>query len=674
MTVATQIVDGILLVEIDSPPVNALGAAVRGGLDAALREGAAAAHIAAIVIACRGRTFFAGADITEFGKPPVPPALPDLCATIAALGKPVVAAIHGTALGGGLEVALACHYRVALASATLGLPEVKLGLLPGAGGTQRLPRLIGTTAALEMIALGDPVAALRAAALGLVDRVAGEGRLVEEALAFAREIAVARPLPRSEDRILAPDPEAIERFVAHHARKLKHRDAPAACIEAVRAAADRPFAEGLALERALFLNLVAGEQSAALRQLFFAERKAARIDDLDPAIAPLPIASVGIVGAGTMGSGIAMAFLSAGLPVILLETGREALDRGIAQIRRTYETNVSKGRMTSEAADHALGLLTASLDHADLGSCDLIVEAVFELMEVKRAVFARLAAVARPDAILATNTSYLDVDEIARASGRPDRVIGLHFFSPANIMQLLEVVRGARTAPQVLATAMALAKRIGKIAVVSRVCHGFIGNRILAARRAQAFDLLLDGATPQQIDEAHVAFGMPMGPFQMSDLAGVDIGWHRDSARIESIRDALCAAGRLGQKAGRGYYDYDDRRRATPSAEAQAIIASFARASGRAARIIGPDEILERTLYAMVDEGARILAEGIAQRASDIDVVWVHGYGWPAWRGGPMAWGDSVGLARIADRLAAHGLPVAPLLAAKPERGETFTA
>nr|WP_047165524.1 3-hydroxyacyl-CoA dehydrogenase NAD-binding domain-containing protein [Sphingomonas sp. Y57] len=672
MAVSATLRGSILEIMVDNPPVNALGHAVRKGLLDALESGAHRPGVEAIIIACAGRTFFAGADISEFGKPPLDPLLPHLCNAIEALAVPVVAAIHGTALGGGLEVALACHYRVAAPSARLGLPEVKLGLIPGAGGTQRLPRLVGAAAATDMIISGDPIPASTAAELGLVDHIAAEGALIEEAHRWAQSIAARRPLPRTGERPVIGDGAAIDRYAQAHARKLRGQLAPQACFEALRAALDLPLAEGLATERRLFRQLVDGDQSAALRHYFFAERKAARIDGLDTAIEPLPIETVGVVGAGTMGAGIAMAFLSKGLRVVLLETSAGALDRGLANIRRTLEAGVAKGRMTQDACDQALARLSTTLDYAALGACDLIIEAVFELMAVKREVFARIDAVARPGAILATNTSYLDIDEIATATGRPDHVVGLHFFSPANIMKLLEVVRGARTSPRVLATAMALAKRIGKIAVVAGNGYGFIGNRLLARRRSEAFELLLEGVAPWDIDEAHVGFGMPMGPFRMSDLAGVDIGWHRDPARIETIRDALCAAGRLGQKAGKGYYDYDEKGQPTPSTEALAVIQAFASSQGRARRDVSLNEILERTLYAMVDEGARLLAEGIAQRASDIDVVWVNGYGWPSYLGGPMYWAEKTGLPLIAERLEAHGMPVAPLLAEKAARGEDF--
>jgi 3-hydroxyacyl-CoA dehydrogenase len=525
----------ILEILVDNPPVNALGQAVRQGLLKALQAGARNPDVRAIVIACAGRTFFAGADIAEFGKPPVDPILPDLCTAIESLDTPVVAAIHGTALGGGLEVAMACHYRLAARLAKLGLPEVKLGLLPGAGGTQRLPRLVGVEAALDLIVSANPVAAVKAADLGLVDLVVDDERLLEEAHAFARSVADRRPLPRSRDRVISGGVELIDRYAEVNARKLRGQDAPAACFEALRAAIELPFVDGLAEERRLFRRLVEGEQSAALRHYFFAERKAAKIEGLDPTIIPREVETVGVVGAGTMGAGIATAFLTKGLDVTLLDSNSDALERGAAAIRRILAGDVSKGRMTQTIADGHLARLRTTLDYGDLARCDLVIEAVFELLEIKREVFQRIAAVAKPDAILATNTSYLDVDAIAEATGRPEQLIGLHFFSPAHIMKLLEVVRGAKTAPELLATAMALAKRIGKIPVVSGNAYGFIGNRLLARRRTEAFDLLLDGVSPQDIDKAHVGFGMPMGPFQMSDLAGVDIGWHRDPSRVCAV-------------------------------------------------------------------------------------------------------------------------------------------
>ncbi|GAA4222295.1 3-hydroxyacyl-CoA dehydrogenase NAD-binding domain-containing protein [Sphingomonas endophytica] len=658
----------ILVIVADSPPVNALGAAVRDGLEAAVKAGVADSSISAIVIRCDGRTFFAGADIGEFGKPLQGIPLPTLVDVIEASPTPVIAAIHGTALGGGCEVALGCHYRVAVPSAKLGTPEVKLGLLPGAGGTQRLPRLVGVKAALEMIVLGNPVSAQAAADMGLVDKVVGEDTLAADALAFAREVAGKRPIPRVRDRLVAPDPAAIEAFRKTHGRKLRGFDAPEACITCVVAATEQSFEDGLAVEREQFMALMNGTQSAAQRHLFFAERKAAKIDDIDAATPLRPIKRVGVIGAGTMGGGIAMNFLSAGVPVTIVEMQQEALDRGTGVMRRNYEASAAKGRLPADAPDKAMGLLSPTLSLDDLGDCDLIIEAVYEDMGVKKDIFTRLDAIAKPGAILASNTSYLNIDEIAAVTKRTGDVLGMHFFSPANVMKLLEVVRGRQTAPDVLATVMALAKKIRKVAVVAGVCDGFIGNRMLMPRQVEANKLLMEGATPEQIDRVHVAFGMPMGPFQMADLAGVDIGWHRDPGRIENIRDALAAEGRWGQKKGAGFYDYDEKRNPTPSPRVAEIIDDFRAKEGATPRAISDDEIVARTLYTMVNEGALILEEGMAQRASDIDVVWVYGYGWPVYRGGPMFWAQSEGAEKVIAGLERYGFPVAKGL----KTGEAF--
>ncbi|VXC93671.1 3-hydroxyacyl-CoA dehydrogenase NAD-binding domain-containing protein [Sphingomonas sp. 8AM] len=658
----------ILQITSDSPPVNALGAAVRDGLEAAVKAGVADSSIAAIVLRCDGRTFFAGADISEFGKPLQGIPLPTLVDMIEASPKPVIAAIHGTALGGGCEVALGCHYRVAVPSAKLGTPEVKLGLLPGAGGTQRLPRLVGVKAALEMIVLGNPVSAKAAADMGLVDKVVGEDTLAADAIAFAREVAGKRPIPRVRDRVVAPDRAAVEAFRTTHARKLRGFDAPEACITCVVAATEQPFEDGLAVEREQFMALMNGTQSAAQRHLFFAERKAAKIDDIDPATPLRPIRRVGVIGAGTMGGGIAMNFLSAGVPVTIVEMQQEALDRGTGVMRRNYEASAAKGRLRADAPDKAMALLSPTLSLDDLGDCDLIIEAVYEDMAVKKDIFTKLDALAKPGAILASNTSYLNIDEIAAVTKRPGDVLGMHFFSPANVMKLLEVVRGRQTAPDVLATVMALAKKIRKVAVVAGVCDGFIGNRMLMPRQVEANKLLMEGATPEQIDRVHVAFGMPMGPFQMADLAGVDIGWHRDPTRIENIRDALAAEGRWGQKKGAGFYDYDEKRNPSPSPRVAEIIDDFRTREGTTPRAISDEEIVARTLYTMVNEGALILEEGMAQRASDVDVVWVYGYGWPVYRGGPMFWAQSEGVEKVVAGLERYGFPVAKSL----KTGEAF--
>jgi 3-hydroxyacyl-CoA dehydrogenase len=662
----------VLVITSNNPPVNALGAAVRQGIEAAVKEGVVDDTIHAMVIRCDGRTFFAGADITEFGKPMQEPALPMLVDMIEASDKPIVAAIHGTALGGGCEVALASHYRIAVPSAKLGFPEVKLGLLPGAGGTQRAPRLAGVPLALEMTAKGDPIPAKKALDAGLIDKLAGEDSLEADAIAFARAV-IGKPIPRASEKTVKPDPEAVAAFEKANARRFRGFDAPAANIACVVKATEVPYAQGVQFERQEFMKLMMGVQSAAQRHIFFAERKAAKIDGIADDIKLRDIKKVGVIGAGTMGGGISMNFLSAGIPVTIVEMAQEALDRGTATIRRNYDNTAKKGRMKPEAVDAAMDRLSPTLDFAALADCDLVIEAVFENMEVKKDVFARLDATVKQGAILASNTSYLDVDEIARATKRPGYVIGLHFFSPANVMKLLEIVRGEATRDDVLATSMKLARTIGKVAVVAGVCPGFIGNRMLAARSAQAQKLIMEGANYWEVDEVLTDFGFPMGPFQMGDLAGTDIGWHRDPSRIETVRDALCAAGRFGQKAGQGYYDYDAARNRTPSDETRAIIADFAGKSGNQQREISKDEIRERLLYPMIDEGAKILAEGKAQRASDLDVVWINGYGWPLYTGGPMFWADTLGLDTVVAGLEKHGLPVSERLRTMAAAGEHFT-
>jgi 3-hydroxyacyl-CoA dehydrogenase len=649
----------VLVIIADNPPVNALGAAVRQGLEWAIKEGVADDMIEAMVIRCDGRTFFAGADITEFGKPMIEPGLPAVVDMIEASTKPVVAAIHGTALGGGCEVALGCHYRVAVPSAKIGTPEVKLGLLPGAGGTQRLPRIAGVRVALELTAKGDPISAKQAQEAGLIDRIVGEDRLEADAIAFAREVKAKRPIPRASEREAKPDPEAVAAFQKENARRFRGFDAPAANIACVVKATEVPFAEGIAFERQEFMKLMMGNQSAAQRHIFFAERQAAKIDDVPADTPHRPITRVGVIGAGTMGGGIAMNFLSAGISVAIVEMQQEALDRGVATIRKNYEATAAKGRMTPEQVEAAMAALTPTLDFDALGQCDLIIEAVYENMEVKQEIFTRLDGIAKPGAILASNTSYLNINEIAACTARPQDVLGMHFFSPANVMKLLEVVRGAKTAPDVLATVMDLAKKIKKVAVVAGVTYGFIGNRMLMPRQVEANKLLLEGATPEQIDRVHVAFGMPMGPFQMADLAGVDIGWHRDPNRIENIRDALAAEGRWGQKKQAGFYDYDEKRNPTPSPRVAEIIDEWRAKTDTSQHEVTDEEIIERTLYTMVNEGALILEEGMAQRASDIDVVWVYGYGWPVYRGGPMFWAKTKGYDKVVAGLEKHGFPVA---------------
>ena len=673
--IRTERHDDVLVIISDNPPVNALGQAVRQGLNDGIREAMGDDAIKAVVIRCDGRTFFAGADITEFGKPPQGPNLGETLDAMEAGDKPVVAAIHGTALGGGCEVALACHYRVAVPSAKLGLPEVKLGLIPGAAGTQRLPRVVGVEAALPMVVGGDPVSAAKAEAIGLVDRIVGEDSLEADAIAFARE-QIGKPVPRSSEGTAQQDgvrnPDLFDAFRASNARKIRGFDAPDAAIKAVRAATELPYAEGVKKERELFMALMSGTQSAAMRHYFFAERAANKIDDVDPKTPLIDIKKVGVIGAGTMGGGIAMNFLSAGIPVTILEMQQDALDRGIGVIHGNYERTAKRGRMKPEQVEQAMALLTPTLDYAALADCDLVIEAVYENMDVKKEVFAKLDQHVKQGAILASNTSYLDVDEIAQATRRPGYVLGLHFFSPANVMKLLEIVRGAETRDDVLLTSMKLAKTIGKVAVVAGVCDGFIGNRMLSPRQKQANALIMEGAKYWEVDDVLLEFGFPMGPFQMADLAGIDIGWHRDPARITTIREALCAAERFGQKNGKGFYDYDAARQRTPSEDVQRIIADFAAREGHAQREISKDEIRERLLYPMVNEGAMILDEGMAQRASDIDVVWINGYGWPLYTGGPMFWAGTVGLDAIVAGLEKHDLPVSDYLRGKAERAGRF--
>jgi 3-hydroxyacyl-CoA dehydrogenase len=666
----------VLIVTSNNPPVNALGIAVREGLVKAIEQADADDSVKAVVIRCDGQTFFAGADITEFGKPMQLPMLPTVVDIIENCTKPVVAAIHGTALGGGLEVALACHYRVAVPDARLGVPEVKLGLLPGAGGTQRLPRVAGVLKALEMATSGNPIKAKEAFEVGLVDRLVN-GELEQHAVAFAEEVRDVRPLPKSseqEDKIdeVRGNKTLFSDFRKANLKRFRGFEAPEGNIRAIEAAVEMPYAEGVIVERKLFFELMMGDQARAQQYFFFAERKAAKVENIPEDTKPREIRRVGVIGAGTMGGGISMNFLTAGLPVTIVETSQEALDRGVGIIRKNYEATAAKGRILPQQVEAAMGQLKPTLSLEDLADCDLIIEAVFENMDVKKEIFGKLDRIAGPGAILASNTSYLDIDEIATSTSRPQDVVGLHFFSPANVMKLLEVVRGAKTAPDVLVTAMQIAKRIKKVAVVAGVCHGFIGNRMLMPRQVEATKLLLEGATPEQIDAVHVKFGMPMGPFQMADLAGVDIGWHRDPTRIENIRDALAAAGRWGQKTGAGFYDYDEKRAKSVSPVTTQIIEDFRAKEGITPREITSEEIIERTLYTMVNEGAKILEGGMAQRASDVDVVWVYGYGWPVYRGGPMFWADTEGLAKIVAGLEKHGFEISALLREKAETGGKF--
>ena len=684
-TVARQ--GEIAVVTLDNPPVNALSHHLREALMGHLKALREDPGVDAIVISCAGRTFVSGADITEFGtaKALASPNLPELCSMLETMPKPTVAAIHGTALGGGLELALSCHYRVADPKSLLGLPEVKLGLLPGSGGTVRLPRLVGPEKALAMIVSGNPIGAKEAHASGLVDAIAA-GDLVAEAAAFARSTVGGKlaPVRERDERVSGVDLDGFDAMVKETTKKARGLEAPIAAAQAVRNALTMPFDEALKAERASFIHLVQGDQSRAQRHLFFAEREAARVPGIGKDVQPRPVKKAGVIGAGTMGGGIAMALANGGIPVTILEMADEALKRGLNTIEKNYSTSVSRGSLTEEKKAERFGRISGTTDYADLADCDLIIEAVFEEMAVKKEVFGKLDKIAKQGAILASNTSYLDVNEIAASTSRPADVLGLHFFSPANVMKLLEIVRGDKTAPDVLATALAVARQIGKVAVVVGVCHGFVGNRMLAARSEEAESLLLEGATPQQVDKVYTDFGWPMGPFAMWDLAGLDIGWRnrKSQGKTAIVGDALCEQGRFGQKTGKGVYLYEaGSREPKPDPEVERLIEDKARERGINRRDISAEEITERTLYPMINEAARILEENIATRASDIDIVWTNGYGFPIGKGGPMFWADLEGLKKIVERLEYwHGRTGKPvfeptgLLKQLAETGGGFTA
>ncbi|OUR80211.1 3-hydroxyacyl-CoA dehydrogenase [Alphaproteobacteria bacterium 46_93_T64] len=691
MTAITSLVNyeaegDVGVITIDNPPVNALSAGVREGIKGGILTANEDNSVSSIVLVCDGRTFIAGADITEFGKPMTGPSLHEVIGAIEKSTKPVVAAIHGTALGGGLETALGCHYRVSSKTAKVGLPEVKLGILPGAGGTQRLPRVVGVPMALQMIASGAPIGAAKALEVGLVDEVI-EGDLKQGAIAFAKKVvAEGRPLVKISDQDdklqeAKDNPAIFDDFRKSIARKSRGFVAPENCIKAVEAAVELPFDEGLKRERELFIELMEGEQSFSQRYFFFSERLAAKIPDVPKDTPLLDINTCGIIGAGTMGGGIAMNFLQAGIPIIIVETEQDALDRGLALIEKNYAATVSKGRMSQDAMDKCMSLLTGTINLEDLSDVDIVIEAIFENMEVKKEIFQKLDAICKEGAILATNTSTLDIDEIGEATKRPESVIGLHFFSPANVMKLLEEVRTKKTSKTVMATCMALAKRIGKVPAMVGVCEGFVGNRILHRRTEQSADLLLEGAMPQDVDRVLFDFGLPMGPFAMADLAGNDVGWRirQGKGATSAVADAICELGRFGQKTGSGYYLYKDGSRTpTPDPIVEDIIIKASKDAGIDRREISDDEILKRCVYPMVNEGAKLLEEGIATRASDIDVIWVYGYGWPIYRGGPMRYGDAVGLKNVYDTLVEyqkeHGDFFKPcaLLVRLAKEGKTF--
>ncbi len=650
----------IAIVTINSPPVNALSHAVREGIEQGVKRAIADPGVRAIVLVCDGRTFMAGADISEFGAPPKSPSLLDIEEVIEDAPKPVIAAIHGTALGGGFEVALCCHYRVAVPSAKCGLPEVHLGLIPGAGGTQRLPRVIGVEQAAEMMISGKHVSARLLREAGVIDELVAEGSLRAGAIEFARQvIADGAKLKRIRDRdehlaAARDNPKVFTALRQQIQKKARGFRAPEYVVRSLEAAVALPFDEGMNVERKLFAELMQSPESLAQRYVFFAERQVAKIPDVPDDTPILPIRKVGIVGAGTMGGGIGMNFANVGLPVTIVETKQDALERGLAVIRRNYETSAKRGRFTAEEVEQRVGLIQGTLSLEALSDCDLIIEAVFENMDVKKEVFSKLDVIAKSDAMLATNTSALDVNEIAGVTKRPESVLGLHFFSPANVMRLLEIVRAAKTSKPAVATAMQLAKRIGKVGVLVGVCPGFVGNRMLFARQAQANAMLMEGALPWEIDKVVYEFGLPMGPFAMADLAGLDLGWSKEKSSSSTIREVLCEMDRRGQKTQAGYYDYDEQRNPRPSSITEKVIREFVQRSGSTTRSISEQEILERCIYPMINEGAKILEERIAIRASDIDIVWINGYGWPAYRGGPMYYADSIGLETLVRKLEEH--------------------
>ena len=687
--------DDVALLRLSNPPVNGLSFAMRAALGDRVAQALADDAVKAIVIAGADRMFCGGADIREFSAPPPPGAahLPAILDEIEASPKPVVAAIHGVAAGGGMEVALACHVRLAAPGTRLGLPEVTLGILPGAGGTQRMPRLIGIEKALDVIVGGKLHPVEKAVALGFVDECV-EGDLLATAIARACQLAAdGTPLRRASrltEHLEAARgrPEIFDDFRKKMAKRARGFDAPYACVDCVETALTMPYAEALKNERVVFHRLRESDQSAAQRHAFFAEREVAKIPDVPRDTAVRPIASAGVVGCGTMGGGIAMSIANAGLPVTVLESSPEALDRGMAIIRKNYAATVSKGRLSQTQMDARLARITPTLDDADLGAADVVIEAVFEELPLKKEVFARLDRVCRPEAILATNTSTLDVDAIAAATSRPAQVIGTHFFSPANVMRLMENVRGARTSPETIATVMKLSKKLGKVGVLVGVCDGFVGNRMLYAYRRQADFLLEEGALPEQIDRVIYDFGLPMGPYQMADLAGLDVSWRVRKAqaptrpahlRYSPVADRICEQGRYGQKTGAGWYRYEEESRVPiPDPAIHELIAGVSAELGIERRAIGDDEIVPRCLYPLVNEGAKILDEGLALRASDIDIIWMHGYGFPRYRGGPMFWADLVGLRTVYDTMSRlhdeHGewLEPAPLLKRLAAQGKGF--
>ena len=677
-----EVHDGIAVLTIDSPPVNALGYDVRKSIVDGFQKASADSHIGAIVLVCKGRTFFAGADIREFGTKPKSPILPEVIATIESSPKLTIAALHGTPLGGGLETALACHYRIALPATRVGLPEVKLGLLPGAGGTQKLPRLTGIPSALEIITSGRQIKSDEALKLGIIDKVCIGDDLSGEAIAFAKELLdqnAARTLVSERNEKTAEhqgQTEIYDAFRTKHARRFRGFKSVENIIKAIQVSADLPYQQGLKRERELFTELLESRDATAQRHVFFAERETSKIPDIPKTTPVRPITNVGIIGAGTMGGGITMNFLNVGIPVILLEQKQDALDHGISVIRKNYQRSVKGGRMTEEALEACMNLITPSLDYADLSSVDLVVEAVFETLEIKKAVFSSIDAVAKDGCILASNTSYLDINEIAESTSRPQDVIGLHFFSPANIMNLLEVVRGEKSDPEVINTGMLLAKTIMKTPVLSRVGWGFIANRVMKVRSFQADNLILQGINPEIIDKVVYNYGFAMGPIAVKDLVGLDVIGRDSSER--TVESVLVSMERLGQKKNGGYYDYDKNRQRSLSPVAMDVIQDIAHERGIEPIPADEEEILARLLYPVINEGAKVLDEGIALRSSDIDIACIKGYNWPVYHGGPMFWANTIGLKKVLEKLQefeqrfGEAFTPSPYLVRLVEEGEEF--
>ena len=693
--VTTEKRGNIAVLSIDNPPVNALGAAVRSSLAEEIQAALDDAATGALVITGAGRMFSGGADIQEFGKerPAGVPSLPEVITAIEGASKPVIAAIHGVAAGGGLEISLGCHWRLAAPGARLGLPEVTLGIIPGAGGTQRLPRLIGVEAALEAIVAGNLMPSEKAHALGIVDEISGND-LVADAVAFAEKLVAAGTPPRRtgelEDRIAEArgKPEIFEKFRQGMARRARGFEAPFACVDSIEAAVNLPFAEGLANEREIFARLVASDQSKAQRHVFFAEREVAKIPDVPKDTPTQPIESAAIIGAGTMGGGIAMNFANVGIPVTVIEVDADALEKGLEVTRKNYASTVAKGRLSQDDMDKRMGLIAGSTDYGDVADADIVIEAAFEDMPLKKEIFQRLDQTCKAETIITSNTSSLDIDEIAAATGRPEKVMGTHFFSPANVMRLAENVRGAETSKDTIATVMDLSKAIGKVGVLVGICDGFVGNRMLYAYTRQAGFLLEEGALPEQVDKVIYDFGLPMGPYAMADLAGIDVGWRVRQAqeptrpkhlRYSDIADRIYEMDRYGQKTQAGWYRYEKGSRAPiPDPEIEKLIVSVSEELGIERRAIGDQEILERCMYPMINEGAKILEEGIALRALDIDIIWIYGFGFPRYRGGPMFYADLVGADKIYDAMSRlydeHGewLKPAPLLEKLAKEGKGF--